>query len=262
MSEDVAQAPVEEAPEMEAPTSEPKTESGDKSSQPKSESKDSGAKEGGPAPWAKDLADLGLDDPRFDQYLRDSWQPRMTQYEQQVAQYDQLFGGDIERAQIMAGLAESLENDPQGTYEELGRLLGFNDGEYDEAEDGFDEGEDTDGEQEQPDEYREWVMQKMQEEQQSQQDQAYESLLTELEEAHPGFDRELFHAAIVAYDGDPEMALQWYMKYHRAPEPADAPDGPTPLGEGNPAPPEVKEYSGIGDAISDFMSEEKTRSSR
>lgn len=263
MSEDVAQAPMdEEAPEQGAPdVKAPKTESGDKSSQPKSDSKSGGeAKEGGPAPWAKDLAERGLDDPRFDAYLNEVWQPRMTQFEQQVAQYDQMFGGDIERAQIMAGLAEALENDPVGTYEEIGRLLGLaGDGEYDESM-GMDEGEyDPEGEGEPEDEYRQWVMQKMQEEQMAQEDQAYESLLSELEGAHPGFDRELFHAAIVAHQGDPEAALEWYMKYHKAPEPADQHDGPTPLGEGNPTPPEAKEYSGIGDAINDFLSEEKTR---
>lgn len=265
MSEDVAQAPMDdEAPDTGAPDAKaPKTDSGDKSSQPKAESKSDGgkeAKEGGPTPWAKDLADRGLNDPRFDEYLGEVWQPRMTQYEQQVAQYNDLFGGDMERAQIMAGLAEALENDPVGTYEEIGRLLGLaNDGEYDEF--AGDEGEmpDEDGDYEQPDEYREWVMQKMQEEEIMRQDQAYESLLTELDEAYPGFDRELFHAAIVAHDGNPEAALEWYMKYHKAPEPVEEHDGPTPLGEGNPTPPEAKEYSGIGDAISDFLSEEKTR---
>lgn len=260
MSEDVAQAPVDDAPDVEAPDSAPKTESGDRSSQPKSDSKSGGeAKEGGPAPWAKDLADRGLNDPAFDEYLRESWQPRMTQFEQQVSEWSGLFGGDMERAQIMAGLAEALENDPEGTYQEIGRLLGLasDDGEYADVEGGMEEGEDGEGEE--PDEYRQWVMQKMQEEQISQQDQQYQSLLSELDEAYPGFDQDLFHAAIVAHDGDPEQALEWYMKYHKAPEPADEPDGPTPLGEGNPTPPESKEYSGIGDAISDFMSEEKTR---
>lgn len=252
----------DEAPQMEAPQTEaPKTESGDKSSQPKPDSKSGGeAKEGGPAPWAKDLADRGLDDPRVDAYLREVWQPRMTQFEQQVSEWSELFNGDMETAQIMSGLAVALENDPQGTYQELGQLLGFSDGEFDEAPEGeFDEGEYEEGQEQEPDEYRQWVMQKMEEERISQEDQAYESLLGELEQANPGFDRDLFHAAIVAHDGDPEMALDWYMKYHRAPQAADQHDGPAPLGEGNPTPPEAKEYSGIGDAISDFLSEEKTR---
>lgn len=266
MSETVAQAPVDNAPpDGEEPKSgAPKTDNSDtKSSQPKSDSaskESSGAKEGGPAPWAKDLAERGLDDPRIDSYLNEVWQPRMTQFEQQVAEWSGLFGGDMERAQIMAGLAEALENDPAGTYQQIGELLGLaNDGEYNETFD--DAGYEDDGqlgEQEQPDEYRQWVMQKMEEEMVAQQDAAYENLLTELEEQTPGFDRNLFHAAIVAFDGDPEMAMSWYMQYHRAPEPPDEMNGPTPMGEGNPTPPESKEYSGIGDAIADFLSQEKT----
>jgi hypothetical protein len=235
----------------------PKTESKSQS-QPKSGGKSAGAKDSGPAPWAKDLADRGLDDPRIDEYLRESWQPRMTQYEQQISQYDELFGGDMDRAQMLAGLAEALENDPQGTYAELGQLLGLSDGEFsgDDEDFAFDEQPD---EGESPDQYREWVMNKMQEEQVQQQDQAYESLLSELEGQYPGFDRGLFHAAIVAHDGDPEQALGWYMQYHREPSPPDTPDGPTPVGEGNPTPPEAQEYSGIGEALQAFMQEEKAR---
>ena len=250
-------------------SSKPKTDSKEKSSQPKSGAKSSDessepkqeVKDGGPAPWAKDLADRGIEDPNVDAYLREVWQPRMTQYEQQMSQWDQLFGGDMERAQIMAGLAEALENDPAGTYQQMGELLGLlNDGEYDEGE--FDGGVDgefggmDDGEE--PDEYRQWVMDKMAQEQEAQQDAAYEALLTDLETEHPGFDRELFHAAIVAFEGDPEMALNWYMKYHRAPEPGAEMDGPTPMGEGNPTPPEQESYSGLGDAIDAFLSQDKT----
>ena len=257
MSDTEAQAPLDDAPPVEEPqASTPKTDSKDaKDSQP------SGAKEQrGPSPWAKDLADRGLDDPRIDEYLNEVWQPRMTQFEQQASEWSGLFGGDMERAQIMAGLAEALEADPEGTYQQIGEILGLSqtNGEYDGTE-GLDEGDGT--EQEQPDEYRDWVMQKMQEEQIAQQDAAYESLLTELSEQVPGFDPNLFHAAIVAHDGDPEAAMEWYMQYHRAPEPAAAPDGPTPVGEGNPTPPEEKQYSGFGDAIADFMSESKTSKS-
>lgn len=251
-------------------SSKPKTDSTEKSSQPKSGPKDSDgdsgakqeAKDGGPAPWAKDLADRGIADPNVDAYLREVWQPRMTQYEQQMSQWDQLFGGDMERAQIMAGLAEALENDPAGTYQQMGELLGLlDDGEYGDYEEGEfpDEGDEyAEDDGEQPDEYRQWVMEKMQQEHEAQQDAEYEGLLTDLETEHPGFDRELFHAAIVAFDGDPEMALNWYMKYHRAPEPGDEMDGPTPVGEGNPTPPEQEQYSGLGDAIDAFLSQDKT----
>ena len=98
----------------------PKTESKESKSQPKSETKSSDgnseskqeAKDAGPAPWANDLAERGLDDPRIDQYLREVWQPRMTQFEQDLAGWSELFGGDMEAAQIMAGLAEApTEND-------------------------------------------------------------------------------------------------------------------------------------------------------
>jgi len=111
----------------------PKTESKESKSQPKSETKSSDgnseskqeAKDAGPAPWANDLAERGLDDPRIDQYLREVWQPRMTQFEQDLAGWSELFGGDMEAAQIMAGLAEALDNDPEGTYQQMGELLGL-----------------------------------------------------------------------------------------------------------------------------------------
>ena len=267
MSETVAQAPLDdEAPDQGKPSAAPKTDTKDtkSGSQPKAESKSDGGKtakdSGGPPPWANDLAERGLDDPRFDSYLNEVWQPRMTQFEQQVSEWSGMFGGDMERAQIMAGLAEALDNDPEGTYRQMGELLGLSgstDGEYGEIEDGYeDDGYEDDGEEE-PDDYRQWVMQKMQEEQQGQQDQQYQSLLDEIASTTPGFDPDLFHAAIVAFDGDPEMAMDWYMKYHRAPEAPDPHDGPTPVGEGNPTPPEAEQYSGIGDAISAFMSQDK-----
>lgn len=268
MSETEAQAdvPEEEAPEAtggnaKEPT--PKTDKGSKS-QPSSESKSgSGAKDdSGPAPWAKDLADRGLDDPRVDEYLRDVWQPRMTQFEQQVSEWSDMFGGDMEKAAIMAGLAEALEADPEGTYSQMGELLGIVAGEGAPDAPDSEYSDEPGSEDEHPDEYRQWVMEKMAQEQEAQQDEAYEALLSELEGAHPGFDRELFHAAIVAFEGDPEMALEWYMKYHRAPEPEASPDGPGPLGEGDVTPPEQKQYSGIGDAIADFMSEDRTAKSR
>lgn len=261
-------SPEDVAPkESKSAESKPKTESKEKSSQPKSEAKSSDeksepkqeAKEDGTAPWAKDLADRGLNDPNFDSYLREVWQPRMTQFEQDLGNWSNLFGGDMERAQIMAGLADALEQDPEGTYQQIGELLGLlSESEENPAledDEGYDEEEYDD---EEPDEYRQWVMSKMQEEEEAHQDAAYEELLTELETAHPGFDRELFHAAIVAFEGDPDQALEWYMKYHKpAQEPSEM-DGPDPVGEGNPVPPTQETYSGIGDAIAAFMSEDKT----
>lgn len=261
MSETEAQAPEPqaEAPEVSGPSGSPKTESGTTSSQP-SASQSGEAKEQGTAPWAKDLADRGIADPNVDAYLREVWQPRMTQFEQQMSQWDQLFGGDMERAQIMAGLADALEHDPAGTYEEIGRLLGLvTDGEYDDAQadEGMQDGEYDEGENELS-QYRQWIEEQMEQQKIMEQDIAYEDLLNHLETENPGFDRDLFHAAIVAFDGDPDMAFEWYMKYHRAPEPPAEFDGPDPMGESNPAPPEAKEYSGIGDAIADFMSDMKT----
>jgi hypothetical protein len=265
MSETVAQAPLDdEAPDQGKPSAAPKTDTKDTKSESQPNAPKDGGKaakdSGGPPPWANDLAERGLDDPRISDYLNEVWQPRMTQFEQQVSEWSGMFGGDMERAQIMSGLAEALDNDPEGTYRQMGELLGLSDstdGEYDDEQGEFGVEDDEADDSEQPDEYREWVMSKMQEEQQGREDQQYQSLLDEIAQTTPGFDPDLFHAAIVAFDGDPEMAMEWYMKYHRAPEAPDTPDGPTPVGEGNPTPPEAKEYSGIGDAIADFMSQDK-----
>lgn len=259
----------------------PKTESKESKSQPKSETKSSDgkseskqeAKDAGPAPWANDLAERGLDDPRIDQYLREVWQPRMTQFEQDLAGWSDLFGGDMEAAQIMAGLAEALDSDPEGTYQQMGELLGLSGdiGEYDEFDEAehsptpmdYDDDEEGYEDSEEGDEYRDWVMSKMMEEQEAQQDAAYEDLLVNIEQQVPGFDRDLFHAAIVAFEGDPDSAMEWYMKYHRAPEAPAEMDGPDPVGEGTSGVPNKDEYSNLGSAIDAFLSEDRTsRSTR
>lgn len=65
----------------------------------------------GAGPWAKDLEalDLGVKGEVVDGYLRETWQPRVTQLEQELAVYRGLFE-DTEAAQIAANIAGGLVN--------------------------------------------------------------------------------------------------------------------------------------------------------
>jgi hypothetical protein len=251
-------AVVDEAPEQDAPkqpAADPKAQKKDGSQQ----GAKAPAKEQGPPPWAKDLADRGIEDPRVDQYLREVWQPRMTQHEQQLAEWTGLFGdGGMDAARIGAGLLEALESDPEGTYQQIGELLGLTAAEVEEmAEDA--EGEELDGPEAAPeDDVTRWVRERMEQEQAAQQDAQYQQLLDALGQQFEGFDENLFNMAMLAHEGDLDAALQAYTAYHKPPAPKD--EAPPTLGDAPaPTPREAHDFSTIGDSIDAFLSEDRAR---
>lgn len=224
------------------------------------------AKDKGPSPWLKDLEGLGLNPehvPSVDEYLRTQWQPRMTEFEQQVAEWSNLFGGDMERAQIMANIANALEEDPAGTYRQIGELLELVDSETDgdalpvgdEGDMGDPEGEDT-GE---PDPRQQFLDELMEQHKQQQADAMYERMMDGIREEFPGLDEDLFNTALLAHGGDVAGARAWYAPRH---QPLRTPDEPPPSADEPPAPtpPAREKPASISDAVNRWMSDREVAS--
>lgn len=237
----------------------PKAERQDESQPPKN---DSGAKDKGPGPWSEKLAERGLNDPAFDEFIRSEIQPYITQLEQKGGgggEIDQMFGGDVEQAEALLELAEALRSDPEGTITELMGILGMSDADEMGEEDFGPEMEDEGGYDDDP--RLQYLDQMMQREQEQREDGELEQLLTELETSTPGLDRDLFVTCLIATEGDPDAAYQRYMKFHR--QPAAPPESPGVLGnQGGTPPPSEPEFKSWHDAFDSYMSEERARKSR
>ncbi len=256
--------------------SDSKTEKRDESQPP---AKEAEAKEKGPGPWTQKLAEAGLEDPAFDEFLRTEVQPYITQLEQGGAvDSDDPFQGDVELRDASFDLVQALRENPEQAYAELGELLGLTsadpevdgmDGE--EAAPGYDEGTDgaEDEAQEEPEEMA-YVRQLMEREEMEKQDAELKEFLDQLGERIEGFDPDLYISALLSAQGDLDATLEHYMKMHnryglteRAREAAKSKESPEVLGpEGGTPPPETPKYSSLDDAINSYMSEERDRKSR
>lgn len=235
----------------------PKTAEKTASSQPAKEP----AKDKGPSPWLKDLEGMGLSPDHLaamDEYLGSQWQPRMTQFEQQAAEWSNLFGGDMERAQIMANIAAGLESDPAGTYRQIGELLEL----VDPTNDGAQPPADPSGEQPpagdegegQDDPRMAFLDELMQERQASQADDMYRQVMDGFAQTYgDGFDEDLFNIALLAHGGDVQAADAWYSERHVPAEPpADPP--PTSGDPVSPAPDKPK-HANLKDAVNAWVSD-------
>lgn len=248
------------APAPEAAPSTPSTDS--TSSQSGTTSQPTPAKDRGASPWAKDLADRGLDDPRFDEYLRTSWQPRMTQHEQALAKYNQLFGDD-ETADIASRILHGLNTDAGATVKELVQLLELNPQELFAMQQQAQEAQPqapTPEAQTQVDPRMQWIEQQMETQRQSQEDAQWQQHLAEVTERVQGFNPQLYTHLVIANQGDTEAAFRDYQGYHdqfgltpksgdpEVPTLGDAP-GITPRESNNPR--------SIKDAVSQFLAEDR-----
>lgn len=160
----------------------------------------------GDAPWSTDLSALGLDESQaaaVDGYLREKWQPRMTQYEQQVA-----------KLAPAAELWQDFQADPQGTYAAVGEQL-FGD-EFAQNLNGLwqpaDETEETPAAVE-PAPIDPRVQALIDAEEARQQRAAYEARLAEVREQHQDVEPELIAPFVVAAEGDWNMAVQAYQHW-------------------------------------------------
>jgi hypothetical protein len=248
-------APDPKAAETKTDDKSPKNDKGEKGKAP--------AKEKGPGPWEAELDKRGLRTPEIDAYMREVVQPYITQLEGKGggSEYDTLFEGDYERAEMAAELMRALIDDPATAYKELGELLDLsaasNDAPPVPGAPPADPAAPPEGDPGMPEDERlQWVEQEMQRRQQEQEDQEYNELLSELEAKVPGFDPDGYHLAVLAARGDMEQAFRYYMdKVHR--EPAPTPEPPPPvLGDapGN-TPPRPSSKGGLDGAISETFAE-------
>lgn len=217
----------------------------------------------GPSPWETELAERGLDDPKFAEYMRDK-QGYITQLEQSNSAFKQLFGEGEEAvgiANIAANVIKGLEEDPAGTISEIMRVLELDPvdlfGDPNDIE-GYDEGdyEDEGDYDEEPDPVTAWVSQKMQAEQEAQQDAAYDAIIAQIKQQHGGFNDRVFHNYVIAYDGDIQAA---YTEYAADFPPQIKAQAPPVIGGGSgQLPPQPqKQYNDFGGAVDDFMAEMK-----
>lgn len=200
----------------------------------------------GPGPWAKDLEGLGLD-PQInqivDKYLRDKWQPRVTELEQQYAPYKELFK-EQDDGPTAAELLYSLRTDPHGTYKLIGELIteqiGFPD------EQASDTSAPDTTQQEKTDPRLEYVDKLMVEREAQEQMEEFQKVYQDQKEKFPDLEEEWFAKLVIANNGNVDTAMADYEKIFPQ-KPAEQP--PPTVGEGNTAPPEAEEYDGDFDAL-------------
>jgi hypothetical protein len=258
---------------------------GETSSEPSSQPSP-GQGQRGAAPWDAELAKLGLTDPRYSDYLRTNIQPRMTQYEQQVAAQNALYpeglagqfaGGAAEAAQVAAGIMAGLDTDPIGTIQQLVQLLEINPellqtlqeaaGEDPSAQAAVDAaaGEaGTEGQGNQaPSEEIAWARQQMEKQQTDAEDSQYQAHVAEVAKRFgAGFDNELYNYAMIINKGDPIAAGKLYESKFHNPQTTAAPPSPT-LGQGaGIAPAETPRPTSIKDAMKQYMLEDKASRGR
>lgn len=246
---------------------EAKSEKSQEKSQPRQQ--DAGAKDKGPGPWQQKLAERGLVDPAFDEFLRTEVQPYITQLEQGRGGGSQLWNGDAELEESAYEMVQAFRNDPVAAYRELGQILGLTEG-SDLEDEGFDPvgnelGDDFDelGDEAPADPRMQYLDDLMRREQEEREDAEYNEFLNQLGQRVPGFNPELYSVILAATpDGNLDLAWQTYMKFHR--DPAPTPDAPPQLGgpEGGTAPPEAPQFDSIGDALGAFLNEERAKKSR
>lgn len=282
MSTNAAAAPP--ATEVEAPEVEPEAQDAPPADKGKQAEPD-GGKQKGAHPWTQSLEQaLSSKDPAeaINQIMLES-QAHTTRTEQSLADYNRMFGGNQEVAQIASGIVMGLENDPLDTLvkvaigvsvDEDGKpsfdpedfLIALENHFFPEGVDGDEEGDTPEGNspqgseapddapaEEGTDEYRAWVQAKMEEEEQAKNAELYGGIIEQIKGEVPGFDDDRFHQLVRVHEGDLHSAFEDYMEnWHQAPKDVQ-PAPPTP---GGGAPPqEAKEYTGFGDAADDLMAE-------
>jgi hypothetical protein len=219
----------------------------------------------GDAPWSADLAGLGLDDTArqaVDGYLRAQWQPRMTQFEQQLSE-----------AAPARELWQDFHANPQETYLAVGAQL-FGDEKASELEaliaaaEAADEGDDAPSAPSDP-----RVQAMLEDYEARQRSDAYSAKLAEVKAAHTDLDEELFHPFVIAADGDFGQAVARYRAYVEqfkakhgvSPEVPQVPDAPATLGlsggDGPAVPPPTTErYDSLDAALDATLAEMRTGS--
>lgn len=253
----------------------------------------------GKHPWSKDLSEaLGSENPEeaVNQLLLRS-QQHTTQVEQEAAQYRQMFGGNVEIAQIGAGILMGLEDNPLETLVKVAMGVSTDedgkpvfdpeeliialedtffpeDGEQSEtgAPEGAPErvGQNNPSEEaeapSEEDELLEWARERRAQEQLEQHRQTYRTILDNLHEEFKAdnqtFDEDRYSKLVVLYNGDLEAAFDDYMEnWHQAGPAPGKPAPPNPR-TGAPPPREVKQPGSIAEAVEDLFAEDRAAAGR
>lgn len=212
-------------------------------------------------PWSSDLASYIADDnarAEADRYLREKWQPHVTQLEQQIAQ-----------AKPALALHQDFVDDPAGTLVAVGQqLYGEEFGQQLQGLLTADEGNEPEPEHEPtPAPAVDPRVQRMVEAfEANEQQQAYQSLLANAKTSNPDItiEDEIFHPFVIAADGDFDQAVAQYRAFqakvaqHFGPagEPVAAP--PATLGSdatGVAVPPIQPKYDSLDAALDDTLAE-------
>lgn len=245
-------------------------------------------------PWSKDLDEaLNSDDPHeaTNQILLKS-QAYTTQVEQELNEYSKLFGGNVEVAQIGAGILMELEADPVQGMVKLAHALSANDegganfdpedllvalediffpedGEDGEIETGTDSPNrepDPDAEPDEDREIIEWAKQRREQEQLEEHQAVYREILDGISEEFKKdgetFDEERFHKLVTYHGGNLRDAMDdylenWHVKGNGPGKPA-----PPVVPPGAPEPREAKTPGSIREAVDDLFLEEDVANRR
>ncbi len=238
-------------------------------------------------PWDADLDARGINTPEVQSYMSEVVQPYITRLEQQGTPFQALFEGNLDAAQVAAGVLDELDRDPGGAIVKLINIFEEDNPDLIDAinealgvESEGDEGDFTpeapvEGGPDQEDpllsrlrelpEFK--AMSEQLKNQQAQQEaEQWDNYLASVKEVVPDLDEDLFTLASAAADGDEDAAFVYYnnvlqkrsAQTQAAPKP---PPPPTMGGQGTPPVQPKKEYTGkagLKDAISDFLEEDKT----
>jgi hypothetical protein len=209
------------------------------------------------SPWSSDLSGLGLEGDsltRVDAYLRGTWQPRMTQFEQQLAQ-----------SANARELWDDFQADPRNTYLAVGAQL-FGDEKVEALEKLLAQQEEAAQAQEAESPTDPRVAKMLEDYEARQQREAYERQLGAVKAANPELDEDLFHPFVIAAEGNFDDAVSRYNTYmgtvqakYGQPQ-IEVPDAPTTLGigdgdGGSVVPPTAERYDSIEAALEATLAE-------
>lgn len=242
----------------------------------------------GPRPWDADLDARGINTPEVQSYMAEVVQPYITRLEQQGTPFQALFEGDLDAAQVAAGVLDELDQDPAGA---IVKLINIFEEDNPELVDAINEalGVESEGEpapeaqaegdpsapetQADPllDRLRQLpefqaMSEQLKENQAKQEAEQWDNYVASVKEVVPDLDEDLFTLASAAADGDEDAAFVYYnnVMQKRSQENKATPrptPPPTMGGQGTPPLQPKKQYegkTGLKDAISDFLEEDKT----
>lgn len=221
-------------------------------------------------PWDKDVAGLGFPPellPKLNDYLSNSWQPRMTEFETKNKGYMDLFGGDENNMQIASQMFNAFSDDPENAFLHLGVEMGYLDPSelenYQPGSLGTPEEGDQGGQPQQsalPPEQQQWLDQKMQEEQKQAQMETLNKYFDGVgQEFGDKFDRDLYHMLFVGAYGNEDAALEKYRAYHGSlNQPDPTPPAPAVLNEstGTALSPAAEQPKNIDEAMAAWMEQQ------